>query len=336
MIASPPKLYLDTNHLVNIARIQNNESLGSAEKYRENYVFIKRCMREGLCTIIFNFYAPLEWGEGKATEETVTQIADIFDQSKCIYQLEEDTNIYISEIMKHSKNLYPLICFPDIPIMHYLKKGGSYTPAITIIAKNVSDYNFGQVDGNRFPDDVPVVTIREHVIKSLQWREENPMLLQERISGFKAAFEQTKKQVGKNFTRLTKPEIIDWMKRFLQIDKVLRAAKLKTDVEGLLDCIDIAKCPAVNLYVKIRESLIKNKYGPEDNDCDDFAYLPVIPYADISLIEKRLMGQILKANKQFKTTVFCKPSDAENTIRKILNLDNKSRFESYYSTSFIS
>lgn len=257
MITVPPKLYLDTCHLVNITRIREGSSLGSSEKYRKDYVYITKCIRDGMCTLVFNPYAPLEWVEGKATEESALQIAKIFDQAKCIYQSEADTHIYASELLMQCKKIDPVISFPDLHVMHYLERSGSYTPVHTIIAQNVPDYDFGQKDRSKFPDKVPVVSISEHVIESFRLAERNPKLYQRRGSDFKYAFEQTKEQAEKDFTHLPKHAIIDWMKRFLQIDKILKAAKCKTVVEELLNRVDITKCTAVNLYVKIWENLIR-------------------------------------------------------------------------------
>ncbi|GAI71479.1 unnamed protein product, partial [marine sediment metagenome] len=69
------------------------------------------------------------------------------------------------------------------------------------------------------------------------------------------------------------------------------------NIDDLLDAIDISRCPAT-----------------EKNDCDDFIYLPIIPYADISLIETWLS---LQAEEKMKTRVFRKPRDAANALMNI-------------------
>ena len=137
MIILPPKLYLDTNHLINISIIHKGLSLGSSEKYRKNYIFINRCIQEAKCALVFNFHAPLEWVKGRATEESALQLAAIFDKAECLYQAESDTYIYASEVLEECKRVDPSVSFPELPILHYLQKGGQYTPAETPIKINV-------------------------------------------------------------------------------------------------------------------------------------------------------------------------------------------------------
>lgn len=313
MIISPPKLYLDTNHLVNISKIHRGLSLGSSEKYRENYIFINKCIQEATCALVFNFHAPLEWVEGKATEESALHLASIFDKAECLYQSESDTFIYASEVLGECKRVDHSVSFPELPILHYLQKGGQYTPAATIIAQHVPDYDFGSTDKS----SVPVVSISTHVTETLRWKKKNPEVYEERIKGYNETLLQDNTRAGDCFDGFSKKDIIGWLKRFVQIDKILRVANPKADVDNLLNSIDISRCPATHLNLRIRENLIRKKCQPDENDCDDFIYLPVIPYADISLIEKRLSGWILQAEKKMKTRVFCKPPDAASALKKV-------------------
>lgn len=317
MIISPPKLYLDTNHLVHISKIHRGISLGPSEMYRNNYIFINKCIQEATCALVFNFHAPLEWVEGKATEESALHLASIFDKAECLYQSESDTFIYASEVLEECKRVDPSVSFPELPILHYLQKGSQYTPAQTIIAQNVPDYDFGSTDKSCFPDHVPVVSISTHATETLRWKEKNLEVYEERIKGYNETLLQDIKLAGDDFVNFSQEQIVGWLKRFLQIDKILRVAIPKANIDGLLGAIDISRCPATHLNLRIRENLIQKKYQPEGNDCDDFIYLPVIPYADISLIERRLSGWILQAEKKMKTKVFCKPPDAANTLAKV-------------------
>lgn len=317
MIISPPKLYLDTNHLVHISKIHRGLPLGTSEMYRDDYIFINRCIQEAKCALVFNFHAPLEWVDGRATEESALHLASIFDKAECLYQSESDTFIYASEVLEECKRVDHSVSFPELPILHYLQKGGQYTPAATIIAQHVPEYDFGSTDKSSFPDRVPVVSISTHATETLRWKKKNPEVYEERIKGYYETLLQDIKLAGDDFVSFSQEQIVGWLKRFLRIDKILKVANPKADVDNLLNSIDISRCPATYLNLRIRENLIRNKRQPEKNDCDDFIYLPVIPYADISLIEKRLSGWILQAEKKMKTRVFCKPPDAASALKKV-------------------
>jgi hypothetical protein len=317
MIISPPKLYLDTNHLVNISKIHRGLSLDSSEIYRKDYIFIDNCIQDGRCALVFNFHAPLEWVEGRATEESALQLASIFDKAECLYGLETDTFIYASEVLEECKRVDSSVSFPELPILHYLQKGSQYTPAQTIIAQHVPDYDFGSTDKSSFPDHVPVVSIRTHATETLHWKEKNPEVYEERIKGYSETLLQDIKLARDDFVSFSQEQIVGWLKRFLQIDKILRVASPKANIDGLLGAIDISRCPATHLNLRIRESLIQNKWEPKENDCDDFIYLPVIPYAYISLIETWLSKRILQAEEKMKTRVFCKPPDAADALMNV-------------------
>lgn len=315
MITPPPKLYLDTNRLINISKIHRGLSLDSSEKYRKSYIFINKCIQEATCALIFNFSAPLEWVEGMATEESASHLARIFDKAECLYQAESDTSIYASEVLEECKRVDPSVSFPELPVLSYLQKGSQYTSAQTIIARHVPDYDFGSTDKSSFPDHVPVVSISTHVTETLLWKKKKPEVYEKRRPDHNEAFLQDITRAGDHFDGFSKRDVIGWLKRFVQIDKILRAASPKANVDDLLGTIDVSRCPATYLNLKIRENLIRKKYQPEKNDCDDFIYLPIIPYADISLIEKRLSGWIVQAEKIMKTKVFCKPPDAASALK---------------------
>jgi len=318
MIIFPlPKIYLDTNHLINISRVNIGASLGSAEKYREDYIYINKCIQEAKCAIVFNLSSPLEWVEGNATEQTARQIASIFDKAECIYQAAADTIIYAVETLKECKRIEPSISFPEILELQYLERGSYYTSAEAIIQQHVPSYSFGTIKKPNFPKNVPVMSIKDHAIEALRWSKKNPDICEERIKGYNETLQKDFSLAGDNFKGLSKREIIGWLKRFIQIDKILEeVASPRTNIDDLLNKIDISKCPAINLNIRIRENLIRNKCKPEDNDCDDFIYLPIIPYADISLIEKDMSDRILQVDQSMKTKLFRKPSDAANAIRK--------------------
>jgi len=322
MIALPPKLYLDTNHLINIARIRGGDSLGSSEKYRHDYIFIYKCIRDAACAIVFNFFSPLEWIEGEATEESALQLASIFDTAECIYQLEADVFIYLSEVLDECRRLNSKITLPLFSPWMYLQKDSQYTPAHTVIAKHIPDYHFGSPSGKTpvFPDHVPVLPIAEHVREVVQWQKQHLEVVQERINGHNETLLQDAEFAGDDFSHFTREQVVGWMKRFLQIDKVLKAISPDTDIDTLLPRVNLENCPATRLYMSIRENLVRRKYRPQRNDCDDFIYLPAVPYADFSLIERTLAGWILQTDSRWQQQVFHRPTDLADALARHLNL----------------
>lgn len=110
------------------------------------------------------------------------------------------------------------------------------------------------------------------------------------------------------------------MKRFLKVDKILEAFNPGIEVDGILSQIDTKSCQAVNLYWKVREKRMLSGNPPEDNDVDDYMFIPVVPYADIILTERNLRTFILQANQSLGSKVFCKATDVAETLKNIGNI----------------
>ena len=149
--------------------------------YRKDYIFINNCIQDGRCALIFNFSAPLEWVERKATEESALHLARIFDKAECLYQAESDTFIYASEVLGECKRVDPSVSFPELPVLCYLQKGSQYTPAQTVIAQHVPDYDFGSTDKSSFPDHVPVVQSVTMSLKLYAGRKRIPEVYEKRM-----------------------------------------------------------------------------------------------------------------------------------------------------------
>ena len=80
-VIAPPKLYLDTNHLINIAKLRGRKALPS-EKFTQAYREIDEYIGTGVCGIIFNPDTPLDWADGRATREAARQIAAVIGSAK--------------------------------------------------------------------------------------------------------------------------------------------------------------------------------------------------------------------------------------------------------------
>ena len=94
-ILEAPKLYLDTCHLINIAKVRRSD-ISVPENRRSAYSQIDECIRSRHFGLIFNPAAPLEWVDGGATLETALEIADVVDSAKLQYEIEMDKIVLAS------------------------------------------------------------------------------------------------------------------------------------------------------------------------------------------------------------------------------------------------
>jgi hypothetical protein len=312
IIQRPPRIYLDTNHLINIAKVRKGnkpQPASSEEDYRNIDKFIKSCG-----CLIFNPYAALEWVEGRATIDSAREIAAVVDSAKVKYVFEADYIVYTREILDQCHQQGQDIRIPDFPILQKLSDNESISSVLGILATKVPDYleedkleRFKQ--NGKIPIDIPVVSVREWVEETLNWKEKNPKTYQGRVDDFKSSLLEDINRKDEYFNDRQRYRK-DWIKRLLKVDKILKAFNPGVDVDGILEKIDMKNCPAVSLYWEIREKRMRSGNPPKDNDVDDYGYIPVIPYADIVLIEKNLREFIFQADNNLKTKVFSKVSEA--------------------------
>jgi hypothetical protein len=259
--------------------------------------------------------------EGKATIRSASEIAAVVDSAKLKYVLEEDTLVYTREILDQCRQQDQNIRVPDFPILQNLSDNSSLSSVYGILIADVPDY----LEKNQrehfekqmpFPTKVPTYSAQQWTEETFKWKQKNPKICQERIDGFNAAFSEDIKRRNEYFAAPQQYRK-DWIKRYLKIDKILKAFNPEIDIDGILDKIDVTKCPAVKLYWNVREKRIKSGNPPQDNDVDDYIFLPVVPYADIVLTERNLRAFVLQADSNLKSKVFAKATEAVKTLENL-------------------
>ena len=320
VIQRPPKIYLDTNHLINIAKIRKGEKLqeGQSEgEYTRLDGFIKSC-----CGLIFNPYATLEWVEGDATEKSASGIAAVVDSAQVKYMIEADyLGVYTQEVLAQCQKQKADIRVPNLPpVLQNISDNRTFQSTLGILVRDVPGYlekdKLEQIRRKgELPTTVPALSAGGWTKESLIWKQKNEELYRERVTGFIDSLSEDITRRDEYFSN-PKQYQKDWIKRLLKIDKILTAFNPGIDVDTILEKIDVEDCQAINLYWKVREKRMRSGHPPNDNDVDDYVYIPVIPYADVVLIERQLRAFVLQADKSLKTKVFAKVSEAINALEK--------------------
>jgi hypothetical protein len=249
----------------------------------------------------------------------------VVDSAKLKYVLEGDTFIYTREILDQCRQQDQNIRVPDFPVLQNLSDNSTLSTALGILASQIPDYleenqqKRAQQKGG-IPDKIPVFSARGWVEETFVWSQKNPETSQERVDGFNAALSEDIKRQNEYFANPQRYRK-DWMKRHLKIDKILKAFNPKIDIDdiidGVLDSIDITKCPAVKLYWNVREKRMKSRNPPQDNDVDDYTFLSGVPYVDIVLTERNLRAFILQADSSLKSKVFAKAMEAVEALKNL-------------------
>ncbi|MHC4166778.1 MAG: hypothetical protein ACYSWQ_07465 [Planctomycetota bacterium] len=319
-IARPPKVYLDTCHLIIIADMRKGKKLppGQSEDcYRRLDGYIR-----SYCGLIFNPVATMDWVGGRATQESIGEIAVVVNSANLKYvALDADFFVYTREILDQCCKQDTNITTPDLPpVLQNMSDNNTIRSPVGILANQVPDYfskelnERTQIDGG-LPTEEPVFTVQEWAKGIFEQRKANPQDYQKRIDCFKRCLSEDIERKDEYF-RDRKRYRKDWIKRFLKIDRILRAFNPGCDVDAILQKIDIEDCPAVTLYWTVREKRMRSGNPPKDNDVDDYMLLPVVPYADLVLTDNNLREFILQADRNLGSKVFSEVSDALNALEK--------------------
>jgi hypothetical protein len=189
------------------------------------------------------------------------------------------------------------------------------------IAHRVPDYLDPDDYGNdpqrlaALPERFSLPSFRELVQATFGYRERHPATYAERVIGFKAAMDtdiQHVDEIKRNAAHFT----VDWMKRFLRVDRVLRRYDPNVAVDDLLKRVEIDRCPAVKLWFLARYKRVRAGHPAKDNDADDWGSLPVVPYSDLMLTEKPLREFIIQADRALAGKVTADPSEAVQLLAR--------------------
>jgi hypothetical protein len=269
------------------------------------------------CGLVFNPYAALEWVEGMATRETAAQIAAVVDSAKLKYMIEADTFVFTREVLDECRRHNTGIKVPDFPALQNLSDSDELISVIGVLATQVPGYldkeQIERVPKGEIPTKIPAYPVEEWVKQTFLWKEKNRKTYQERIDGFKAGMTEDIERKDEYFANRTRYQK-GWIRGHLKIDRILRAFNAGIDVDDVLPKIDVKYCPAVDLYWKVREKRMMSGNPANDNDVDDYMFLPVVLYADIILTERNLRAFILQADKTLESKVFHNPRVAAQAL----------------------
>ncbi len=228
--------------------------------------------------------------------------------------LEADYIVYTHELLSQCRKQNTNINVPDLPpVLQNISDNSTFRSALGILVGQVPDYlekdKLEQIQKKGgLPITVTIFSAQGWTEETFYWKQRNKEINQERLDGFRDSLSEDIERKDEYFNDPQQYRK-DWFKRFLKIDRILRAFNPGIDIDAILEEIDIKNCPAVDLCWTVREKRMESGKPPEENDVDDYIFLPVIPYADLILMEENLRGYILWADSNLKSKVFSDTGD---------------------------
>ncbi len=320
MLTQPPRLYLDTCHLINISNARCGRSLAH-EGFRDAYSYLDSLLQGAGAGLIFNSIAALEWMEGNATLQSARRIAAVIDSARLQYDYEGDVFIFTKEVLAECGRLRPDLDLPDLPAFELRTAGGTIKTALGTLAAMAPDYLRQEEKPAGLKDaqpsvEIPVLSASQYVAQVPGFAARNPGAPRERIEGFRAAFETNKC----GFAQHRQPNFVEWAIRLLKIDRVLAVRGLSfADSRALLQLVEIDHCPAIKLLVAAQAQLLLSTTEVTDNDVDDWFFVAVVPYADLVLTDRRFRAILVQADPLLRTRVFSDPDHVRDALVRLLS-----------------
>lgn len=303
----PLRLFLDTNHLVNLTHLRQDRPLrGDHDEDRVSaYRTINKWLLTGQCVPVFCETMAYEW----VRQEDPTgpqRIAAIFDSAMCARRVLADPLVFIVEAMKECKRIAPELAFPDCEIVagfdpqsdlidwfnaHWPKKD----EAPTVAWKRV-----------RFDDNRPVALVVEVIAEEKRRND----LWDVAHAGELHRLQQTRatqKEHGVGNDVLQEVRRF-WLKTALLLDQVLRSMDRSVDADMVLAEVPLGNCPALLLSVDAHWAYARANQVPKKGDFVDLTMFAVLPYADVALIEGRMHEFVRQARRtEYADRVFRDP-----------------------------
>jgi len=319
-ILQPPKIYLDTCHLIMIARLRKGQ-LGDA-KNENAYRFLDECLRNRHFGLLFSPQISLEWVDGDATLESALEIAAVIDSAELQYEVEADHFVFLYEVLAELRKIDPNLKLPNFEVLYARILGSEAIRPLGVLANEVPEYfDDGELTNelSEIAKSIPFTSVASCVRHAFEFKRKRSEIYQCRVGGHKFAYlddleifsERKNKQVDWR-------DDVGWMKRFLRIDRILTALNPTVDVDPLLSEVKISKCPGASLYLSAYEQRIRADIAPEDNDVEDWASIQIASYADLFLTEKRLCHFLRHADKSIASRVTNKATEAEVILKQWL------------------
>jgi hypothetical protein len=319
LIATPPKLYLDTGHIVNLARLRKgNLRADQTEAYGE----LNGLIRERHVGIIFNAAAPLEWVDGNATEDSARELARVIQSARLHYCFSGDQFAYLQEVLVECKRISPFLTVPDLPILQPMVQGQPIRAHLGYLAKRVPGYIDAEVvDGDltrieKLPESLIFPDMETIAVEAFRYRIRRPNMLQERVDGFRDSMATDLAELD-DIARSRPSATVGWMKHFLHADRVISAFNPDAEVQKILEEVDQSKCPALHLWRESRFKRLRAGFAVRENDSDDWASLPMAIYADVMLTERQLCEFILQGDPSLDVKVTASVKTANEILRQM-------------------
>ena len=305
-MSTPPLIHLDTNHLINIARMRNSKSLDSAEQHREAYKTISDWILGGTCSLTFYPVLLIEWLDGCANDQNAEEIAAVLDSAQNLVRVEMSFFTFKLEILAAVRQRFPQLPVRSVPILQPMGTCENAVNAlrhVDPIAQRMASSAGGR--SFRFPP-----TAREQIVGAREYVDEE---IQE--------FPTWQQFVTE--CRSVQPDVRAFMQvmALRAVEPILPNLWPGQSPEQIVQAADLERCRGFTLRTKVLRQYIWSSAKVKHNDILDVDQAHIPAYADFVLTERRMRHLYHTADSHLESVVFSSPTDFVHQIRSRITSD---------------
>lgn len=285
-IFRPPRVLIDTGHLVEIARMLHGQPVRLPGGWQDAYSTILEFMRNG--EVVPLFYEPLayEWIQG-TSESRQRELASVLDEAVAVMTVASDHVILRLEATMEAARVAPALGFQ------------SHSP----IRRFGTDPALARWKRSMYPEDAskliraPVYATAagkltvQSVVRGIAAAVQNGL---DAWNEAKSGHEEAVRTTRTTQARYGRPGLPPahwkrhWLKTALGLDATITLHAPDQNADEIIESMDITRCPAISLKTDVLWQYARRPNEPEENDLIDLATLAPMAYADFTLTEKRL------------------------------------------------
>lgn len=303
MLFLPPRIFLDTNHLVELTRLARGENrIAQAAPRRAAYGTLLQMMGSGVVTVLTVFDQAFEWGRRHLQD--AQQLAAFLDHLSSLLDVAPQDVTFFVEAVEELRRLSGELVVPEaiptlvVPLSECGKAMGFFGryyrgPFADEIHERIGAYRVASV-----ADRVRASTAARHAEDTLfpHWQ----------INAERHA-DVTRAQLKREHRRMPDHARRDWLTRQYGLDVLLRETMAATRVTDLLAEMQTSRMRSFDVYADVYLRFLKGSAQLSENDFGDLVIVHASVYSDFALIEKHFAELIGQAATSMRPRVFSDP-----------------------------
>lgn len=311
-IITPRRVFLDTNHLINLAKVRSGKTPGLCG-YTNRQITAYECLldhfRQGSMIPCIAFWQPYEWLS--ATDNSAAlEIAEILDLAYDCLQAAPLQIALVLEVLQDLKRLHTRKDWNIPGIVHAALRE---PPWLTFIVEETDSgkeewRKIGLV-GTRIRER----SMREYVCTISKPHQMHGHRHNAPSSSFEAAFFDSKAADALEQSQPLEAAFQRVARSAMLVEFLARHFPGESAIE-LIRNVDTMKCPALRTWHEFWRRYVRGKSKPNRTDHNDVLFYPAHVYSDYSLTEHQMAHFLRETCSVFRERVFSDPVDLVQRI----------------------